>query len=174
MATRIQRHLPERVEIKALKIADHLSEETLAFTCSVYLDGKKVGQARNDGRGGCNRYDIQRSDLSDLEEIALEWYREEEGEEAHSRTSAMDMMLSALTMDYEDRQMARANGRRNYPVTLHAMKGWRPWKDGATPESGDGWWEEEFYVGLPSEDAIDTAVAKHGIDAYVVVHAEEA
>ena len=41
------------IELKSVKIAKHLSEETTAFTASVWLDGKRVGTARNDGRGGC-------------------------------------------------------------------------------------------------------------------------
>jgi hypothetical protein len=33
-----------------------MSEETLAFSCNVCVDGKKAFTADNDGKGGCNRY----------------------------------------------------------------------------------------------------------------------
>jgi len=46
------------VEIKNLKVADHLSEGTLAFTASVWVNGKKVGDAKNSGRGGMTDVDL--------------------------------------------------------------------------------------------------------------------
>ena len=45
-----------KIEIKNIKISDHLSEETNAFTADIYVDGVKTGYARNDGRGGCTDY----------------------------------------------------------------------------------------------------------------------
>ena len=42
----------KRVALKSLKIAKHLSRETLAFTATVYVDGKKIGYAQNQGHGG--------------------------------------------------------------------------------------------------------------------------
>lgn len=48
----------EKVEIKNLKVAEHLSEETLAFTASVWINGKKAGHAKNSGRGGNTDVDL--------------------------------------------------------------------------------------------------------------------
>lgn len=45
-----------RVDIRHAQAFDALSEETLAFSADVYVDGRLVGQARNDGHGGCNSY----------------------------------------------------------------------------------------------------------------------
>ena len=41
-----------RVKLKNVKHSASLSQETEAYTASVYLDGKKVGHVRNDGNGG--------------------------------------------------------------------------------------------------------------------------
>jgi len=41
-----------KIELKKLKIAEHLSEETTAFTADVYVNGKCIGYAKNDGQGG--------------------------------------------------------------------------------------------------------------------------
>lgn len=41
-----------RIELKSVDIAKNLSEETLAFTATVYFDGEIVGEAANRGRGG--------------------------------------------------------------------------------------------------------------------------
>ncbi len=42
-----------RITLKSLKHAAYLSEETNAFTATVYFDGKRIGHGRNDGHGGC-------------------------------------------------------------------------------------------------------------------------
>lgn len=39
--------------LQKLKVARSLSEETLAYTADVYLDGKLVGHGKNTGNGGC-------------------------------------------------------------------------------------------------------------------------
>jgi hypothetical protein len=44
------------IEIRNIKIASNLSEETIAFTADVFVNGKKTAYARNDGRGGCTHY----------------------------------------------------------------------------------------------------------------------
>ena len=48
----------EKVEIKNLKVAENLSEETLAFTASIWINGKKVGDAKNAGHGGMTDVDL--------------------------------------------------------------------------------------------------------------------
>lgn len=45
-----------KIELKNLKIYDGMSEETIAFTSDVYVNGKKLAYAKNDGRGGCTYY----------------------------------------------------------------------------------------------------------------------
>lgn len=45
-----------KVEIKNLKTLKSLSEETLCFTATVYIDGVKACEASNHGQGGCNEY----------------------------------------------------------------------------------------------------------------------
>ena len=40
------------VTIKNIKFYESMSDETNCFQCDVYVDGKKCGYGRNDGRGG--------------------------------------------------------------------------------------------------------------------------
>lgn len=42
----------EKVQLKRLQVHARLSEETTAFTADVWIDGKRVGYAKNDGHGG--------------------------------------------------------------------------------------------------------------------------
>ena len=51
-----------RIELKNLKVAECLSEETTAFTATVYVDGKRAFAARNQGHGGENMLDRLPSD----------------------------------------------------------------------------------------------------------------
>ncbi len=43
-----------KVELKGVTIYKKLSEETTAFTGSLFIDGKKAADAKNDGQGGSN------------------------------------------------------------------------------------------------------------------------
>ena len=42
-----------KIELKNFKHAAFASEETLCFEAKVYVDGKKLGDVSNSGRGGC-------------------------------------------------------------------------------------------------------------------------
>ena len=44
------------ISLKRLLVVERMSEETLCFTADIALDGKVVGDVKNDGRGGCNLY----------------------------------------------------------------------------------------------------------------------
>jgi len=41
-----------KIELKNLKSCAWASQETLAYTASVYVDGKRAGECHNEGRGG--------------------------------------------------------------------------------------------------------------------------
>lgn len=45
-----------KLELKNVKINEAFSEETLMFKADLYVNGKKVAYAENDGRGGCTFY----------------------------------------------------------------------------------------------------------------------
>lgn len=44
------------IELKKIKVAEHMSEETTAFTAELFVNGKNIGYVKNDGRGGCTDY----------------------------------------------------------------------------------------------------------------------
>ncbi|MBS3912696.1 MAG: hypothetical protein KGZ70_12895 [Hydrogenophaga sp.] len=46
-----------RVTLKNLKHSEFASQETPCFEATVYVDGKRVGKAFNDGQGSAHRYD---------------------------------------------------------------------------------------------------------------------
>jgi hypothetical protein len=50
-----------KIELKRFTTNARLSQETTAFAADVWVDGKKVGTAENDGRGGCTMVHLDRS-----------------------------------------------------------------------------------------------------------------
>jgi len=46
-----------KIEIKNVKYSQFASRETSCFEATVYIDGKRMGTASNDGHGGPNNYD---------------------------------------------------------------------------------------------------------------------
>jgi len=63
-----------KIELKSIKIAEFLSEETTAFTADIFVDGIKVGYAKNDGHGGStgyNAYEGKRDLLHKAEQFCL-------------------------------------------------------------------------------------------------------
>ena len=58
-----------KIELKNIKHSPSLSEETEAFTASLYIDGKKVGNCTNRGHGGCTDIDAIYHDGNKDEQI---------------------------------------------------------------------------------------------------------
>jgi hypothetical protein len=44
------------IELKRISFNERMSEETSCFVADLYVNGKKVGYAKNDGHGGCTDY----------------------------------------------------------------------------------------------------------------------
>jgi hypothetical protein len=42
-----------KLTLKSFKTVRWMSEETICFTASLFLEGKMIGQASNEGKGGC-------------------------------------------------------------------------------------------------------------------------
>jgi hypothetical protein len=45
-----------KIELKNIKVAHSLSEETNAYTATVYVDGQRAFEASNHGTGGCDDF----------------------------------------------------------------------------------------------------------------------
>lgn len=52
-----------KIELKRFSYSERLSEETSAFAADVWIDGKNVGYAKNDGHGGCTIVQINPLEL---------------------------------------------------------------------------------------------------------------
>lgn len=56
-----------KIELKKFQFFERMSEETNAFVADVYIDGKNVGNARNDGQGGSTYYQYNSGLRSNVE-----------------------------------------------------------------------------------------------------------
>jgi hypothetical protein len=45
-----------KIELKKISFYERMSEETNCFAADLYINGKKVGECKNDGQGGCTNY----------------------------------------------------------------------------------------------------------------------
>ena len=96
------------IQVKNVKIYDGLSEETVAFNASIYVDGKKVGDAKNNGRGGANDIDVFTKDgrwnrdlISDMELEAETHTWTYEGE---TYSHNLDSYIGKLVDDFEEQR----------------------------------------------------------------------
>ena len=48
-----QSEIVTRLTLKSFKPIASMSQETVCFTANIYLDGKLIGEAANEGHGGC-------------------------------------------------------------------------------------------------------------------------
>ena len=54
MEANLRRFSTMKVELKRVKIANNMSQETVAFTADLWVNSAKIADLRNDGRGGPN------------------------------------------------------------------------------------------------------------------------
>jgi hypothetical protein len=66
-----------RIDIKNLRIAASLSEETTAYTATIHIDGKPAFHASNHGHGGCDLYQRVAADAPSEESVNA-WLAEHE------------------------------------------------------------------------------------------------
>lgn len=58
------------ISLDNFKYYEEMSDETLAFSADLLINGNNIGKCRNEGRGGCASYYITNTDLkSDIGEI---------------------------------------------------------------------------------------------------------
>ena len=96
------------ITLKNVKIYAGMSQETVAFNASVYIDGKKVGEAKNSGSGGANHIDVRngegRSDWDLLQrmegEAGTHTYDYENGKHPHS----LDSYIGELVDDVQEQR----------------------------------------------------------------------
>ena len=122
----------KKLEIKNLKVAEFMSEKTLAFTASLWVDGKKVGETKNQGHGGNNHVDLFNKDgrlspgwnselFKELEEFASQHTYSYEGE---THTHSLDSYIGDLVDNVYEKQhlKRRLRGKTAYRTSSKSYK----------------------------------------------------
>lgn len=98
-----------RVTLRAYTEHRGLSEETIAFDCTIVLDGKKVGTAMNSGTGGANLYHFgSREAEESVTRLAVKWALRA----GEPPAGSLDAFVRHLALGFADLKTARALFRR--------------------------------------------------------------
>lgn len=99
--------LAPRLTLKSLKIARNLSEETLAFTATVYLDGTRIGQVGNRGHGGCHEQPWPKKGTK----AAKVWadFRTTVKETVPDMFEPVDALIDMAIQGHEDRKLCKTH-----------------------------------------------------------------
>lgn len=93
--------LETKITLKSLQVANHLSEETVAFSADLYVDGKKAFHVSNRGNGGPNSYTpyVNVPTLFQLET----WAQRKTGE----TFEALDLIVAQIADKMEQEKMLK-------------------------------------------------------------------
>lgn len=125
------------ITVKNVKIAEFMSEETVCFTATVYENGKKIGEAKNDGQGGCTS-------------IYLDMLRTyEDDAEIEEKVDELVYAIDA------ERQTAKIRKKVERDCIKHVCVGW-------VNEHGASYWQQGFKSKLP---LAEIAKSPKGVEA---------
>ena len=109
-----------KIEVKNIKINKMFSEETICFKADVYINGKKIAYAENDGHGGStfyNAYDMNgREILRQAEEYTktLPSVKFEIGDRVHEIPMTLDLFIDEKINDtFNKKEKAKEDKKMN-------------------------------------------------------------
>jgi len=157
------------VAVKNFQPNSGLSHETLAFSASIYINGRRVGEVSNGGTGGCNVYDFGDPAI----EAAFMEYARVWGEENGWPIEAEDGLVEQLCEDYEYRRLARSAIAAVATALLLICK--QPvWFRGAARTDKPSHYEECYVVGLMDGEHPADVAQREGAVAWRIVPVEVA
>jgi len=115
-----------QVELKKIKIAKFLSEETVAFKAQLWVDGEHIAEVSNEGRGGNNmiRHFYDGNDYNTLSKVKafhawckaqpphVDKLRETSVDKWGSLSMDADLYISLMIEDYEKEQEQKRLGQQ--------------------------------------------------------------
>lgn len=151
------------VTIRNYKPVDALSEDSLAFTATIYLDGKRAGVATNQGHGAPNSYhftDIER-------DRAFMAYAESWGQANGVSVEAADALIGKLCEDFELTKEARALLKLRTNTVILIEKGPRWFTDDHSGEPA--YYAEPSLLVVPDGKDPATLAAEQNAHAWRVI-----
>jgi hypothetical protein len=115
---------PFKLEVKNVKIHDDISEETVCFSCSVWVDGKRIGTAENCGKGGPNMYHFKNNGRNFEKEIeafakTLPPRKTDFGDgKIHEIDYSMDCVVTDLVIMFDERRRMKRYAKKHCIFTV--------------------------------------------------------
>lgn len=94
------------IDLKNIRTHEDMSEETLCFSATLYLDGERLAEVKNEGMGGSNMYYPVKGKTHDDVQKAhdrAKFIEEEFGD--------LDICLSAIISHEEERRWLKRNSK---------------------------------------------------------------
>ena len=129
------------IQLKNVKIYGGLSQETVAFSASLYVDAKKVGETRNAGHGGSNdvdvfdkdgRWDRDLMDKMESEAATHTWSYQGETHN-HNLDSYIGDLVDTVQERRDKQRLCRGKTLAQLPGTEYAEGEWSVFKAKFTP-----------------------------------------
>lgn len=157
---------PTNISLKSVKVSASLSEETVAFTATIYLDGPhksgrpvKVGEVRNSGTGGSHLIHVDPAHRGAFDAEVQRWATES----GYKYGEPADAVIDGLVEHHQLVKSAKSMARKGFPVVLLVETGGSqpPWADGETL------YDEAYIVGVrPDGMTLDEALATHKAERF--------
>lgn len=149
--------------LKNIRRMPSLSEETEAFTATVYVDGKRTALASNHGHGGCNFYDVlDRDAFAELEAHAKEWVAQQDDPIQIEET---DQFIGHLMLREQLMKFVRKAQKQGFAGAMLVRKG------KVETDFGPAYYTDEYLIGLKdlSDENVQRWVKQEGAEAWEVL-----
>lgn len=150
------------VTLKNVRRSPSLSEETEAFTATIYVDGKRAATVKNHGTGGSNFYEVlDRDRFAALEAHAKEWVAKQDDPVDFEQT---DQFIGDLLYRDELMKFVRKAQKQGLAGALLVRKG-------RVESIGPDYYAEEYLVGLKdlSDENVQRWVSREAAEAWEVL-----
>lgn len=156
--------LPPALKLRNIQVAEHMSQETLAFTARLELDGRPIGSVRNDGTGGCHIYSFTDPKGRDaFNRLVRAWATEEA-----ATFEPDDQLVNELVERHEIQKDAIALARRTHVERVLCIRK-QPIRLTSAPKARPIGWEQTYLIPLPDgTNPEDVAAAEQADDHFVI------
>ena len=118
-----------KIELKAVKFMESLSEETACFSANIYINGKRAGRCENRGHGGSTSYHIEDKEIAEtfehyasgLPDLELKGFSGKQLTIAMNGEHLIDALFNDWLKAREEKKFAKLD--KKYKAQYEA-KGW--------------------------------------------------
>lgn len=153
-----------KIELKRFTTNDRLSQETTAFAANVWVDGKKVGTAENDGHGGSHTVHLDRSVRDQVEAHGKTLVPAEFASFTSGTEWVVQLLLEAELQKRADKRLAKYDAQEKIACEKQGLRA-------ARVRHGDTWLWFGYKPGADPKATADAIAAKKkmSIDELVVL-----